>query len=75
MQADYMSCKQGIGMFKLTSTVSIASFEGIACKTLQQGQANKMWKHYRDVEVSHRNSFSPLHIRKYLQEFILISSS
>lgn len=27
--------------FKLTSTVSIASFEGIACKTLQQERTNK----------------------------------
>ena len=28
--------KEGNNVFKLTSTVSIASFEGIACKTLQQ---------------------------------------
>lgn len=32
---------EGDDMFKLTSTVSIASFEGIACKTLQQERTNK----------------------------------
>lgn len=33
--------------FKLTSTVSIASFEGIACKTLQQERTNKTSKNIK----------------------------